>query len=134
MVSIKDLYYGVAGMVKGVCDKTYYQDRPTSVEGKVDSYLVISLPSALVNRELDPSGAYGLHTTLLLEVYTRDRVSASNPVAVNIPLMDEKVKAVLSLFPMDTKSFLAARPEVVMQTGDSTGFHMTLIRARLTTK
>ena len=134
MVSVKELYYGVAGIVKEVCDKTYYQDRPTSIDGKVDSYLVISLPSALASREIDPSGAYGHHTTLLLEVYVRDRVSASNPVAVNIPLMDEKVNAVLSLFPMDTKPFLAVRPEVVMQTSDSTGFHMTLIRAKLTTE
>lgn len=135
MVSVKDLYYSVAEAVKKICDKTYYQDRPTSVDTTINSYLVISLPSAIENNELDPSGAYNDYTTtLLIEVYVRDRMSASNPIGINLQVMDEKVKKVLEKFPIDTAKIYVTRPEIVMQDNDESGFHVTLIRARLRTK
>lgn len=135
MVSIKNLYYDVAAVVKGVCDKTYYVDRPTSVDGQVNSYLVISLPSAIVNQELDPRGGYRDYTTtLLLEVYVRDKMSASNPIGIDLKTTDGKVEKITSLFPMDCEHCFVTRPEVVMQDNDDSGFHVTLIRARLRTK
>lgn len=135
MVSIKTLYYDIAKVVNGICDKTYYQDRPTSVDSKVDSYLVISLPSNIENQELDPRGTYRDYTTtLLLEVYVRDKMSASNPVGMNLRVMDEKVSAVMGVFPIDATSLLATQPEVVIQDNDESGFHVTLIRARIRTK
>lgn len=135
MVSLKTLFYDIAGAVKGVCDKTYYQDRPTSIDKRVNSYLVVSLPSNVVNNELDPSGAYNDYTTtVLLEVYVRDKMSASNPVAMDVKNMDEKVGKVLKSFPIDTDSIFVTRPEIVMQDNDDSGFHVTLIRARLRTK
>lgn len=135
MVSIKDLYYDVAKAVKGVCDKTYYQDRPTSVDTKINSYLVIALTSNIVNQELDPRGGYHDYTTtLLLEVYVRDKMSASNPVGIDLKAMDEKVGKVMDLFPINGDSIYVTQPEVVMQDNDNSGFHVTLIRARLRTK
>lgn len=135
MVSLKTLFYDIAGKVKDVCDKTYYMDRPTSVDTKINSYLVISLPSAIVNQELDPRGGYHDYaTTLLLEVYVRDKMSASNPIGIDLKTMDEKVGKVISLVPMDCEHCFITRPEVVMQDSDDSGFHVTLIRARLRTK
>lgn len=135
MVSIKDLYYDVAAVVKGICDKTYYMDRPTSVDTKINSYLVISLPSTIANQELDPRGGYRDYTTtLLLEVYVRDKMSSSNPVGIDLKAMDEKVGKVTALFPMDCEHVYVTQPEVVMQDNDQSGFHVTLIRARLRTK
>lgn len=135
MVSIKTLYYDIARVVKEVCDKTYYQDRPTSVDKRLDSYLVISLPSNIVNQELNPNGDYNDYTTtVLLEVYVRDLMSASNPVGIDLKTMDEKVKKVMSLFPIDTENIFVTRPEVVLDDNDDSGFHVTLIRARLRTK
>lgn len=135
MVSLKAMYYAVAATVKGVCERTYYRDRPKSVEAKVSSYLVISFPSAVVNRELDPRGTYNDYsTTLLLEVYVRDQQSASNPTAIDLKAMDEKVSAVLRRFPIDSDVLLATRPEIVMDDDDDSGFHVTLIRARVRTK
>lgn len=135
MVSIKDLYYDVAEVVKGICDKTYYMDRPTSVDTKIDSYLVISLPSTIANQELDPRGGYHDYTTtLLLEVYVRDKMSSSNPVGIDLKAMDEKVGKVVNLIPFDTDNIHVTQPEVVMQDNDQSGFHVTLIRARLRTK
>lgn len=135
MVSIKTLYYDIAKSVKGICDKTYYRDRPTSVVERINSYLVISLPSNIVNNEIDPSGAYNDYTTtVLLEVYVRDKMSASNPVEMNIKVMDEKVGKTLAAFPINTGNIFVTRPEIVMQENDGSGFHVTLIRARLSTK
>lgn len=135
MVSIKTLYYDVARIVKGVCDKTYYQDRPTAIDEKVNSYLVISLPSNIVNNELDPRGGYRDYTTtLLLEVYVRDKMAASNPIGINLNTMDDKVSDLLLFIPFETANIQVTRPEIVMQGNDDSGFHVTLIRARLRTK
>ena len=135
MVSLKTLYYDVAGVVKGVCKNTYDQDRPTSVKERMDDYLVISLPSSIRNNETDPGGSYNdFTTTLMLEVYVRDLMSSSNPVGVNIKMMDEKVSRLLSCFPIDTDKIFVTRPEIVMQDSDGSGFHVTFIRARLRTK
>lgn len=93
------------------------------------------MPSPIVNNELDPSGAYNdFTTTLLLEVYVRDNMSASNPVSMNMKVMDEKVGKVLKIFPIDTNTIFATRPEIVLNDNDGSGFHVTLIRARLRTK
>ncbi len=125
----------MASAVKGLCDKTYYQDRPTSVDERIASYLVIAFPSAVVNRELDPSGAYNDYTTtVLLYVYVRDRMSASNPAAIDLAVMDEKVSAAMKVFPVDNDLFRVVRPELVMQVNDGSGFHVAIIRARLRTK
>lgn len=135
MVSLKELYYTVAGVVKGICDKTYYRDRPKSVDEKIGSYLVVSFPSAIVNRELDPRGGYADYTTtLFLEVYVRDKQSAANLNAPDIKTMDEKVRAVMEKLPLSTDGMLVTRPEVVMDGNDESGFHVTLIRAKVRTK
>lgn len=135
MVSLKALYYNIAAVVKDVCDKTYYKDRPTSIDGRIDSYLVISMPSAILNNEISDNGEYNDYsTTLLLEVYVRDTMSSKNPIGIDLKTMDEKVTKVLGLFPINTAALTATEPTIVLQDNDDSGFHVTLIRARLRTK
>lgn len=135
MVSLKTLYYGIAKAVNGICDKGYYQDRPASVTERPDSYIVISLPSVVYNNELGERGEYNdFSTTVVLEVYVRDFVSASNPNGMDVKKMDEKVDAVLKLFPINTKDFKINKPQITLQTSDKSGFHVTFIQAQLTTK
>ncbi len=122
-------------MVKGICDKTYYQDRPTAIDSRIGSYLVISLPSNIRNNEISPGGEYNDYSaTVFLEVYVRDKTAAQNPVGVDLKTMDEKVSAVMSVFPIDTSRIYVTRPEVTVQDSDGSGFHVTLIRASLRTK
>jgi len=79
MISIKALYYGIAKAVSGICDKGYYQDRPTSVADRPDSYVVIHFPSSIYNNEIGQKGEYrDFDTTVQLEVYIRDKMSAEN--------------------------------------------------------
>jgi hypothetical protein len=135
MVSLKTLYYGIARVVNGICDKGYYQDRPASVMERLNSYIVISLPSAVYNNELSEAGEYNdFSTSVLLEVYVRDLVSANNPNSMDIKTMDEKVDAILKLFPVNTKDFKITKPRIIFQTSDKSGFHVTFIQAQLNTK
>lgn len=135
MVSLKTLYYGIARAINGICDKGYYQDRPASVTERPDSYIVISLPSTIYNNELGERGEYNdFSTTVVLEVYVRDLVSASNPNGMDVKKMDEKVCAVLKLFPINTKDFKINKPQIALQTSDKSGFHVTFIQAQLRTK
>ena len=135
MVSLKALYYGIARAVNGICDKGYYQDRPASVMDRPNSYIVISLPSVVYNNELSEAGEYNdFSTSVLLEVYVRDLVSANNPNSMDIKTMDEKVDAILKLFPINTKDFKITKPQITFQTSDKSGFHVTFIQARLNTK
>lgn len=135
MVSLKTLYYGIAKAVNGICDKGYYQDRPSSVTDRPNSYIVISLPSAIYNNELGERGEYNdFSTSVVLEVYVRDLASASNPNSLDVKTMDEKVNAVLALFPINTKDLKITEPRITLQTSDKSGFHVTFIQGILRTK
>lgn len=121
--------------MKGIGDRLYCQDRPTAVDTRINSYVVISLPSVIANNEMDPSGAYNDYsTTVLIEVYVRDKMSSKNPICIDLNAMDEKVSMVMRLLPYESKGVQVTRPEVVMQSNDGSGFHVTLIRAMLRTK
>lgn len=134
MISTGTIRNDVMKSLRGICDEIH-RDRPTSVAKRLSSYIVVSLPSDIVNEELDPRGTYNdFTTTLLVEVYVRDKMSASNPVAIDEGLMDEKVAKVLERFPIDTDHIFATRPTVALQDNDGSGFHVTLIRARVRTK
>lgn len=135
MISIKALYYGIAKAVNGICDKGYYQDRPTSVTDRPDSYVVIHFPSSIYNNEIGQNGEYrDFDTTVQLEVYVRDKMSAENPIGIDVSTMDAKVKEVLSRFPISTSDFSVTRPMITLQTNDDSGFHVTIIQGRLKTK
>lgn len=135
MVSLKTLYYGMAKAVKGICDKGYYQDRPTSVTDRPDSYIVINFPSAIYNNEIGQRGEYNdFTTTVVIEVYVRNTMSADNPVGIDLKAMDEKVNAVMALFPISNADFTVTDPRVIFQSSDGSGFHVTFIQGRLRTK
>ena len=135
MISIKALYYGIAKAVNGICDKGYYQDRPTSVADRPYSYIVVHFPSSIYNNEIGQNGEYrDFDTTVQLEVYVRDKMSSENPIGIDVLTMDAKVKDVLSRFPISTSDFSVTRPMITLQTNDDSGFHVTIIQGRLKTK
>lgn len=134
-MTIKQLYQDVFESVKGICDKTYLRSRPKSVEDRIDSYLVLSLPYSIRNNEINESGAYNdFTTTVQIEIYVRDKVSASNPNEFNVNAMSEKVEKVFSIFPISTENILVISPIITMQDDDGDGFAVTIIQARLRTR
>lgn len=135
MMTIKQLYQDVFESVKGICDKTYLRSRPKSVEERIGSYIVVSLPYSINNNEMNDSGAYNDYsTTVQIEIYVRDKVSASNPNGFNVNVMNEKVEKVRTVFPISTENVLAISPVITMQDDDGDGFGVTIIQARLRTK
>ena len=135
MVSLKTLYYGIAKAVNGICDKGYYQDRPSSVTARPNSYIVINLPSLILNNELGERGEYNdFSTTVVIEVYVRDIATANNPNSMDIKTMNDKVSSILELFPINNKDFKITSPHISLQTSDKSGFHVTFIQGILRTK
>lgn len=135
MMTIKQLYQDVFESVKGICDKTYLRSRPKSVEERIGSYIVVSLPYSIRNNEISSSGLYNdFITTVQIEIYVRDKVSASNPNGFNINVMDEKVERVRSKFPISTSNISVFNPAITMQDDDGDGFGVTIIQAALRTR
>ena len=136
-MEVIDLYKGLWDAVDGICDKRYLKDRPKSVPvtERPDSYIVINAPFTIYNNEISDNGSYNDYTTTVqLEIYVRDNVTAYNPNEFNVIAMSDKVGKVLSLFPIITKHYTVTRPIVTLQTGDGDGFSVTIIQGFLRTK
>lgn len=135
MMTIKQLYQDVFESVNGICDRTYLRRRPKSVDKRIGSYIVVALPYTIVNNEISDSGVYNdFTTTAQIEIYVRDKVSASNPNELNVNVMSEKVAEALSMFPISTSNLSVTSPVVTMQDDEGDGFGVTIIQARLRTK
>lgn len=135
MISIKTLYFDVGNAIKGVCDRVFPRNRPKAVDKKINSYIVVFFPSSIYNNEMNSDGVYNDYsTTLQLEVYVKDKVSAENPNTLDVAQVDEKVKAVMDKFPISTKNLIVSNPRITLQTDDGAGFSVTIIQGRLRTK
>ena len=135
MISIKTLYFDVGNAMKGVCDRVFPRNRPKAVDKKINSYIVVFFPSSIYNNEMNSDGSYNDYTTTVqIEVYVKDKVSASNPNELDVTHVDEKVKAVMGRFPISTKNVIVRNPMITMQTDDGDGFSVTIIQGRLRTK
>lgn len=136
-MSIKEIYQGVYEAIDDICDKVYLKDRPKSVPAgsRPDSYIVIRLPYAFMNMEISDDGSYNSYnTTLQLELYVRDRVSADYPNRFDVLRMDEKLRMLTDRFPIVCGSFVASGPVLTMQTDDGDGFSVSFIQSQLRTK
>lgn len=134
MISLKDTLKDIYDAVEGICDKRYLMERPSASEARPDNYIVVALPISVYDNELSQDGSFEYYSTIgRVEVYVRDRISASNPRTVDVITMDEKVRRVMSLFPISTDNIHFARPRITLQTSDGTGFHVTHIEGELGT-
>lgn len=135
MIDIKTMYQDLWNAVKGICDKTYLRSRPKSIDERIDSYIVVKLPYRINNNEIDDCGSYNDYsTTAQIEIYVRDKVSSSNLNGFNVNVMDDKVKMVLSKFPISTENTAVNNPRVVIQADDGDGFAIVVIQCNLRTK
>lgn len=135
MICLKKIYYDLGNAVKGVCDKIYPRNRPKSVDDRPNSYIVVKLPSVILNQEINDDGCYNDYTTTAqIEIYVRDKVQAKNPNTFDVSTVDEKVQAVMEKFPISTDNILVTKPRITLQTDDGDGFSVTIIQGRLRTK
>lgn len=135
MLDLKDLYYGLGNAMKGICDRVYARNRPKSVSDRPDSYIVVKLPSVIINNEMNDDGSFNDYTTTAqIEVYVRDKASARNPNTLNVSAVSEKVSAVMKKFPISTDNIIVTKPRVTLQTDDGDGFSVTIVQGSLRTK
>lgn len=135
MLDLKDLYYDLGNAMKGICDRVYARNRPKSVSDRPDSYIVVKLPSVIINNEMNDDGSFNDYTTTAqIEVYVRDKTSARNPNTLNVSAVSEKVGAVMTKFPISTDNIIVTKPRVTLQTDDGDGFSVTIVQGLLRTK
>lgn len=135
MLDLKDLYYDLGNAMKGICDRVYARNRPKSVSDRPDSYIVVKLPSVIINNEMNDDGSFNDYTTTAqIEVYVRDKASARNPNTLNVSAVSEKVSAVMKKFPISTDNVIVTKPRVTLQTDDGDGFSVTIVQGSLRTK
>ena len=135
MISSRDILQDMYNAVKGICDKVFLLERPGSTSDELNSFIVLSLPSAIRNNEMDDAGeSNDYSTTAWFEVYVRDNVSSKNINAVDINTQSEKVQEVKSLFPINAQHCVIYDPEELMTDSDGKQFHLTYIRAKIRTK
>lgn len=135
MLDLKDLYYDLGNAMKGICDRVYARNRPKSVSDRPDSYIVVKLPSVIINNEMNDDGSFNDYTTTAqIEIYVRDKASARNPNTLNVSAVSEKVGAVMTKFPISTDNIIVTKPRVTLQTDDGDGFSVTIVQGFLRTK
>ena len=135
MLDLKDLYYDLGNAMKGICDRVYARNRPKSVSDRPDSYIVVKLPSVIINNEMNDDGSFNDYTTTAqIEVYVRDKASVRNPNTLNVAAASEKVSAVMRKFPISTDNIIVTKPRVTLQTDDGDGFSVTIVQGSLRTK
>lgn len=135
MLDLKDLYYDLGNAMKGICDRVYARNRPKSVSDRPDSYIVIKLPSVIINNEMNDDGSFNDYTTTAqIEVYVRDKASVRDPNTLNVAAVSEKVSAVMKKFPISTDNIIVTKPRVTLQTDDGDGFSVTIVQGSLRTK
>lgn len=133
MMTIKTLYNDIGAAMKGICDKIYPKNRPSSVDTKINSYIVVRLPSGIYNQEI----GYGYNdfvTTAQVEVYVRNKTTSKSPNGFDVATTSDKVQEVLDKFPITTVNITVTRPVITFQSDDGDGFDVTIIQGTLRTK
>lgn len=133
MMTISSLYNDIGTAMKGICDKIYPKNRPSSIDERVDSYIVVRLPSGIYNQEIG-WGYNDFTTTAQIEVYVRNRTSSKAPNGFNVKATSDKVSEVLGKFPINTENITVTRPTITFQSDDGNGFDVTVIQGKLRTK
>ena len=135
MIRISDYIETAFNAMKTVVDKVYL-DRPASVSDKVSTYAVVSCQSGIENNELNPDGVLDFYTTTIsIDIFVKDKVTSQKTNQMNIKKFDELTKSTFSLFPIinKEKNIMIHLPRIVYNGTDGTGWHYSLITARLTT-
>ena len=135
MYSIRQIYKSMYEAINGICDKIYIQDRPQSIDKRIDSYMLLEINSSITNEEQNPDGEYNMFSGIVRFVlFLRNRTSANNFNAVNIDTLEEKFKLLMSKFPVSDDFVFITRPYVLMSGNDGSDFHYVAVNASIKTK
>lgn len=135
MLSVKEILQSMYLAVEGIADKVYLQDRPKATDDRINSYIVVELPSGLASGVIDAGVSdYDDYTsTCRFTLFVRNRARAGNINEIDITSVDSKMKALLGIFPIADDNVQITTPTIVLSGDDESGFHYIFIQARLRT-
>lgn len=134
MVDIEKILESIYEVLKDEVDKVFLFDRPESVAESLKTFIVLRPTSSLTNMESSDNSTFEYYECgFSIEVFVRDKVSASNPNQARIGEMSRLVQSIISKFPIRTGYARLYRPSVFLQSKDGKGFHVTVIHSNLTT-
>ncbi|MCR4773035.1 MAG: hypothetical protein K5854_01580 [Prevotella sp.] len=122
--------------LKEIVPVIYPFERPSAVKDTLDEFLVISIPSRIVNKEIGKDNDYNWHEAVVeVEIFVRDKKTSSNPNLARLERIDGIAEQIQNVFPIkDTKrKFSAVRPYILGIKSDGNGFHEAIIHADITT-
>lgn len=109
--------------------KAYLLNRPKKVDEKMDSFIVVDLPTQL-RRTTKGYDDYSYRTTGVIYAFVRAQTDGT-------PYIDRQtqfVRSVTELFPLSDDKIEAVNPIVIMRGLDETNFQVTTITFSLRTK
>jgi hypothetical protein len=135
MLSVKEILKSMYDAVEGIADKTYLQDRPKATDDRINSYIVVELPSNLSSGVIDAGVSdYDDYTsTCRFTLFVRNRTRAGNINEIDINKVDALMTSLLNIFPVADGHVQITSPSVVLSGDDESGFHYIFIQARLRT-
>lgn len=123
--ALKSLY----DSLKGVSSNVFTGGRPQATPEQMTEFMVVSIPSRMESSTI--GGGYGATKAYCnIEVYVKLRKGNVE----NLTKLDSMLKQVISLFPINDKTILAAKPTVALRGNDGLGFSAVLVRAELILK
>lgn len=109
--------------------KTYLFNRPKKVDDKMDTFIVVDLPTQL-RRTTKGYDDYSYRTTGVIYAFVRAQTDGT-------PYIDRQtqfVRSLTELFPLSDDKIEAVNPVVLMRGLDETNFQVTTITFPLRTK
>ena len=122
------IYDDLSNAVKGIVKKTFL-GRPDPVGSDVANFIAIDIPTEIRSRI---AGSFDMTVDCYatFDVYCKAKTDRT----LNIGAQADLVQKVLNVFPINGKCVTAAKPTVLMQGFDETGYQVTEISFRLRTK
>lgn len=135
-MDILSIYKGMFYAVNGICSMTYYPNRPQTIDDSINDFMIVSLPSIILNNEISNDDSYDWNdTTAQFEIYVKDKITTSNPSGSRMDVLSQKLNSLKSKFPIVDKEnkFKINRYRIFPPIPDSYGFHYIIVQAHLTT-
>lgn len=130
------IYKGMYAAANGICSMTCFPNRPKTIDSTINDFIVVALPSILKNKEISDSDSFNWNeTTAQFEIYVKDVITTSNPTGSRIDVLDSKINALKSKFPIVDRTYgiKLNKPRYFPIIPDDYGFHYIIIQANLTT-
>jgi hypothetical protein len=122
---LMDLYNAVAG----ISDNIFVTNRPTSVDEKMNDFIVVALPVRMRTQTYGYEH-YVEKTTGRIILYVRDKTNG----IPNMARMQSMIDATAKIFPINTENIGCYRPSVVDSGSDDNGFHTYIFQFSLIIK